>query len=57
MDMHGKSISRYDSSAYVRYHMDKQSFEVVDKDKIFSAIGVSHDVTNPYPDIPKQEMR
>ena len=56
MDMHGKSISRYDSSAYVRYHMDKQSFEVVDKDKIFSAIGVSHDVTNPYPDIPKQEM-
>ena len=56
MDMHGKSISRYDSSAYVRYHMDKQSFEVVDKDKIFSAVGVSHDVTNPYPDIPKLEM-
>jgi len=56
MDMHGKSISRYDSSAYVRYHMDKQSFEVVDKDKIFSAVGVTNEVTKPYPNSPNQEM-
>ena len=55
MDMHGKSISRYDSSAYVRYHMDDQSVEYIDKNDIFFAVGVTHEVTKPYPNI-NQEM-
>ena len=55
MDMYGKSISRYDSSAYVRYHMDDQSVEYIDKNDIFFAVGVTHEVTKPYPNI-NQEM-
>jgi len=55
MDLHGKTVSRNDSPAFIEYFLKDQTYEVLDKNKIFSAVGVTHEVTKPYPNI-NQEM-
>jgi len=56
MDLHGKTVSRNDSPAFIEYFLNDQTYEVLDKNKIFSAVGVTHEVTKPYPNVPNQEM-
>ena len=55
MDLHGKTVSRNDSPAFIEYFLNDQSVKYIDKNDIFSAVGVTHEVTKPYPNI-NQEM-
>ena len=53
--MYKRQVSRNDSPAFIEYFLNDQSVKYIDKNDIFSAVGVTHEVTKPYPNI-NQEM-
>ena len=50
MDMHGEKPDWQESYAFIEYNIRNEKFEVNDKNKIFSLVGASAVVANPYRD-------